>query len=342
MQEWMLMGVKPVYNSGFERDEFSSYATDSFQEILDTSPIVDTVLLYNSDMSNEKEIQCVIQDKLSNSQTKSDQRSILSSIGTCLSNSYVKYNDLFWLMISIPDNNKIYEKVIIQSCDWKLMWQNASGNIIERWSITSRQTSVGIDENKVIQIGAKQLKICIPYDSETIKLRVGKRFYIDNNIEEPTPYEITVTNTTEYVKNGRGYIELVVKETATIPGADRPDLMLCNYISPTVPPDPEPTTKPYIASISYTQPEVSAGSKFGRKFTALFKDTNGNVVTTLSPKWTITSNFMDKLTVTKSSNYIQIVVMDVKLIDKTFSLKLEATDDSAEPIEMSILITSIY
>lgn len=342
MQEWMLMGVKPVYNSGFEKDEFELYAQDSFQELLDTSPIVDTITLYNSDLTNEEEIQCIIQDKLTDSQTRSDQRSVLSPIGTYLSNSYIKYNNLFWMMIGIPDNNKIYEKVIVQSCDWKLKWQNASGDVVERWCITSRQTSVGIDENKVIQIGAKQLKIWIPYDSETIKLRVGKRFYIDNNIEEPTPYEVTVTNTTEYVKNGHGYLEFVVKETATIPEVDRPDLMLCNYISPTTPPTPEPTTKTYIASISYTQPEVAAGSKFGRNFTAVFKDADGNVVTTLTPKWTITSTFMDKITATEGTNYIKIVIMDTSLIDKTFKLKLEATDDSAELIEMTILITSIY
>lgn len=340
MQEWILMGAKPVYNSGFEKDEFVSYAQDSFQEILDTSPIVDTIMLYNSDLKSEKEIQCIIQDKLIDSQTKSDQRSVLSPIGTYLANSYIKYNDLFWLMISAPDNNKIYEKVLVQSCDWKLKWQNALGDVVERWCITSRQTGVGIDENKVVQIGTKQLKIWIPHDSETIKLRVGKRFYIDNNIEVPTPYEITVTNTTEYVKNGHGYLEFIVKETATIPEVDRPDLMLCNYISPT-PPDPEPTTKPYAASISCLKPEIAVG-KYGRTFTAVFKDADGNAVTTITPKWTVTSAFTDKLTLTEGSNYIKIVTADTNLIDKTLLLKLEAADDSAEPVEISILITSIY
>lgn len=340
MQEWMLMGVKPVYNSGFEKDEFGAYATDSFQELLDTSPIIDTVLLYNSDLSNEKEIQCIVQDKLTDSQTKSDQRSVLSPIGTYLSNSYIKYNALFWLMISTPDNNKICEKVIVQSCDWNLRWQNKTGEIIERWCITSRQASVGIDESKVIQIGAKQLKIWIPYDSETIKIREGKRFYIDNNLDEPTSYIVTLTNTTEYVKNGHGYLEIIVKETQTNLEKDRPDLMLCDYISPTPTPDPEPTTKTYVATISCTKKEISSGSY--RTFKAVFKDTFGKTVDTLMAKWTITSDFKDKLTVTEGTNSIKIAVNDDTLITKSFKLKLESTDDFAEPDEISILITSLY
>lgn len=341
MQEWMLMGVRPVYNSGFEKDEFTAYAKDSFQEILDTSPIVDTVFLYNSDLSIENETQCIVQDKLTDSQVRSDQRSVLSIIGACATKSYMKYKDMFWLMVSAPDDNKIYEKVIVQSCNWKLKWQNTSGETIDRWCITSRLTTVGVDENKVIQVGAKQLKIWIPYDTETIKIRESKRFYIDNNTETPTPYIVTLENTTEHVKNGHGYLEFVVKETATIPGTDRPDLMLCNYISPTTPPDPEPTTKPYVASISSAKPEIAVG-KSGRSFNSVFKDIDGNVNSVITPKWTIISSFSNELTVTETGSYIKIVVSNSKLIDETFTLRLEATDDSAEPVEMSILITSIY
>jgi len=258
------------------------------------------------------------------------------------SGQIVQWANAFWLIEEFDSNTDLLTYGKMHECNYLLKWQNASGTVVERHCVESRISTVGIDENKVIEIGKKQSKLLIPYDSETIKLRVGKRFYIDNNTENPTPYEITLANTTQYVKNGHGYLEFVVTETATIPAVDRPDLMLCNYISPTMPPDPEPTTKAHIASISYTQPEVAAGSKFGRNFTAVFKDTDGNVVTTLTPKWTITADFMDKITATEYPGYIKIVTTDTSLIDETFLLKLEATDDSAEPIEMTILITSIY
>ena len=252
------------------------------------------------------------------------------------------YNNDYWLCTSSFVFHELYCKGDFLRTNWKLKWQNESGEIIERWSVTSRQSSVGIDENKVISLGANELKILIPYDSESIKIRKGKRFFIDGNADSPISYEVQLTNTTQYIQNGHGYLEFVVKETATIPEVDRPDLMLCNYISPTTPLTPEPTTKIYVASISYTQPEVAAGSKFGRNFTAVFKDADGNAVTTLTPKWTITADFMDKITATEYSSYIKIVIMDTSLIDKTFKLKLEATDDSAEPIEMTISVVSIY
>lgn len=254
---------------------------------------------------------------------------------------YVTFDDSKWLIdTNVINIDEAYLSTRMSRCNYLLKWQNASGTIIERYCVESRISTVGIDENKVIQIGKKQSKLLIPYDSETIKLRVGKRFYIDNNTENPTPYEITLANTTQYVKNGHGYLEFIVTETATIPEVDRPDLMLCNYISPTLP-DPEPTTKPYAASISCLKPEIAVG-KYGRTFTAVFKDVDGNAVTTVTPKWTVTSTFTDKLTLIEGSNYIKIITADTSLIDKTFLLKLEAADDSAEPVEISILITSIY
>lgn len=341
MKDWYLNIPTPNVTSGYENDALSEYAQSNFTDILLTD-MADTVSLYDTRLTTETQIKAIIQGSTQNSQLKNSEGTMLVPIGTCESGMYINFEDCFWLITSQPRNNKSYEKVIIEQCNYILKWQNASGTVIERNCVESRISTVGIDENKVIQIGKKQSKILLPYDLETIKLRVGKRFYIDNNTENPTPYEITLANTTQYVKNGHGYLEFVVTETATIPAVDRPDLMLCNYISPTIPPDPEPTTKTYIASISYTQPEISAGSKFGRNFTAVFKDTDGNAVTTLTPKWTITADFMEKITSTEGTNYIKIVIMDTSLIDETFKLKLEATDDSAEPIEMTILITSIY
>lgn len=256
------------------------------------------------------------------------------------SGQVVQWANAFWLIEEFDSNTDLLTYGKMHECNYLLKWQNTFGTVIERHCVESRISTVGIDDNKVIQIGKSQSKLLVPYDSETIKLRVGKRLYIDNNLENPTPYMITLTNTTSYVKNGHGYLEFIVTETATIPEVDRPDLMLCNYISP-APPDPEPTTKPYAASISYLKPEIAVG-KYGRTFTAVFKDVDGNAVTTIAPKWTVTSTFTDKLTLTEGSNYVKIVTADASLIDKTFLLKLEAADDSAEPVEISILITSIY
>ena len=339
MKDWYLDTPTPNATSGYENDVLSEYAQNNFSDILLTD-IADAVPLYDSSLTIQVQIRAIIQGNTHNSQLKASEGTMLTPIGTCNAGMYITYDNIFWLITSQPRNNKCYEKVVIEQCDWNLKWQNDSGDIIERWCITSRQSSVGIDENKVIALGSGELKILIPYDSETIKIRKGKRFYIDNNTESPIPYEVQLVNTTSFVKNGNGYLEIIVKEDITSLDKDRPDLMLCDYISPTIPPDPTPTTKPYIATISYTRPSVQSG--LWSRFKAVFKDTSGNVVDTLTAKWTITSDFTDKLTVTEETNAIKIGVDDDKLIGKTFNLKLEATDDSAEPDEIAILITSAF
>lgn len=256
------------------------------------------------------------------------------------SGQIVEWANAFWLIEEFDSNTDLLTYGKMHECNYLLKWQNSSGEIIERYCIESRISTVGIDENKVIQLGSSQSKILLPYDSETIKLRVGKRLYIDNNVENPTPYVITLSNTTSYVKNGHGYLEFMVKETQTNKDTDRPDLMLCDYISSTPTPDPEPTTKPYAATITCTKKEIASGSY--RTFKAVFKDALGNIVNTLTAKWTIISDFTEKLVLTETSTSIKIAVNDDSLIKKTFSLKLEATDDSAEPDEIAVLITSYY
>lgn len=307
---------------------------------------------YLFNIAMDRENNCLINGENFNSDPRIFDRktkSNYSEVVTCetidpndkfYSGDILFYDGEYWLCTSSFVFHKLYCKGDFLKTNWKLKWQNELGEVVERWSVTSRQSSVGIDDNKVISLGANELKILIPFDTETIKLRKGKRVFIDYNSLDPTSYRIQLTNTTQYVQNGHGYLEFTVKETATIPDVDRPDLMLCNYISPT-PPDPEPTTKPYAASISCLKPEIAVG-KYGRTFTAVFKDVDGNAVTAITPKWTVTSTFTDKLTLTEESNYIKIITADNSLIDKTFLLKLEATDDSAEPVEISILITSIY
>lgn len=245
-----------------------------------------------------------------------------------------------WMVTDLNSDKTVYIKGIMQQCNYQLKWQNGSGDIIQRWIITQSLSNVGVKENSVIQIGIDELKLIIPYDSDTVKLRKDKRLFIDNYSVSPTPYQIISVNNTEHVKNGHGYIEIIVKETQTNLNTDRSDLMLCDYISPTIPTTNESTILSYLSYISCSKQTISSGSK--RTFTALFKDSDGNVVETLIPKWTITSDFTDKLIVSYGTNTIIIAVNDDSLINKTFTLKLESNDDTAKSSEIIITIIAAY
>jgi hypothetical protein len=245
-----------------------------------------------------------------------------------------------WIVIDLNLDKTIYTKGIMQQCNYQLKWQNSSGDIIQRWIITENSSDIGVKESSVVQIGIDELKLIIPYDTDTVQLRNDKRLFIDNYSVSPTPYQIISVNNTEYVKDGHGYIEIIVKETQKNLNTDRPDLMLCDYISPTTPDTNETTDLSYLSYIDCSKKTIPSGSK--RVFTAVFKDTDGNIVNTLTPKWTITCDFEDKLNIVYGTNEITVGVDDDGLIGQTLKLKLEANDNSAEPIEIIVTIVSLY
>lgn len=302
-------------------------------------------LSYKPVKLNGVESQLVI-----NSSTKPYYKEFTSLPGQAiLSGDYVEWANNTWLVYEADCDDEIYVDGKLYQCNYVQRWQNENGTMIERPSFVTRESSNGENENKTVTLGANEYFVYMPFDSETIKLRNSKRLFMDYYSSDPYPYKLSLPDNISMKFGTKGIVCYLFQQTERIPDKDKEvelpsgeKIWIADYISPTTPPTPEPTTKTYIASISYTQPEVSAGSKFGRNFTAVFKDNDGNVITTLTPKWTITADFMDKITATEGTNYIKIVIMDTSLIDKTFKLKLEATDDSAEPIEMTISVVSIY
>ncbi|WP_024348444.1 hypothetical protein, partial [Lacrimispora indolis] len=243
MQEWMLMSAKPVYNSGYEQDEFSAYATDSFQEILDTSPVVDHVILYNHDMSESKNLDCIIQGNVSDTKLKSLERTILCPIGTLMAGMYVFFENSYWLVNGRPGTNKIYEKATLVLCTYLLKWQNTSGDFLERWVniVTSSKYGIGESNSKVIVTSENNYIIQIPYDEETINLE-GKRVFIDKRKSPEKVFKITRDDDVLY-DFGDGYgslLNFICDKTEFNKETDNQELRICDYFSPTTPPDPDP------------------------------------------------------------------------------------------------------
>ena len=113
MESWYLMGSLPVFNSGFEQEEFDDYATKGFSELLD-SPISCTVQVYDDVLKTWSDMKCIIQNNSTDSENQTDIRQILSVIGTLEIGMYIKYKNNIWLVISFPDDNKIYDKAILR------------------------------------------------------------------------------------------------------------------------------------------------------------------------------------------------------------------------------------
>ncbi len=148
MKEWYLIGAntKPNMLGGYENQSFLDYKEDAFAESLKTD-IATTVLLYNYDLSDSKEIRGIIQGNTADTQLKSMERSILVPIGTLKAGNYIFYENEYWLVNGRPGHNKIYEKATLIECQYLLKWQNSNGDINERWINLTSASKYDVGEN---------------------------------------------------------------------------------------------------------------------------------------------------------------------------------------------------
>ncbi len=179
MKEWYLTNPKPNITSGYENDALSEYAQDNFTDVLETT-FSDTALLFNYSLSESKEIKCVIQGNIANTQLNSMERTILVPIGTLHSGDYIFFEDEYWIVDGRPGNNKSYEKATLKECQYKLRWQKDDGTIIERWVYltSSSKYDVGENGNNTIVLTSNNYLITIPNDEDSMTLD-GKRVFID-------------------------------------------------------------------------------------------------------------------------------------------------------------------
>lgn len=327
--EWMLMGTKPVYNSGMEQEEFKAYATDSFQELLDTSPIVDTVILYNFDLSESKEIQCVIQNNIADTHLKTMGRQLLCPIGTLKAGMYIYYHNNYWLITGRPDNNKIYEKSTLSLCQYKLRWQNAKGEIIDRWCNATSSSKYGNGEsgNNIIVLTDDSLTLLLPNDDESLLLgdrsEVNqRRIFIDKKQFPTKVYKITREDDIlyDYGESG-GIISFIAKKTELNTEVDNQELRICNYILPTPPPQPEdPDETATLFSTISGNKTLKVG--FPRTYSVIFMDKNGIELSDVDFTWNIASSFNDKIISATDGNSITLQIDNEDYIGEQIALQI--------------------
>lgn len=183
-KDWYLPNKSQVFNGGHEKEEFQDYAQSGFNETLSESFLGEPVTLYSNglDESTAVKLKCVVQNNTSNSQNLTRIRQILAPIGTLKLGMYVLHHGDIFMVISHPSNDMIYEKCTMEKCDYDLKWKNRTGNIISRWAVVDDNISSasGVSINKHLVLGSARMGITLPKDQETIDIRRGKRFIIDD------------------------------------------------------------------------------------------------------------------------------------------------------------------
>ena len=346
MKEWYLTNPKPNITSGYENDALSEYAQDNFTDVLETT-FSNTALLFNYSLSESKEIKCIIQGNIANTQLKSMERTILVPIGTLHSGDYIFFEDEYWIVDGRPGNNKSYEKATLKECQYKLRWQKDDGTIIERWAnlTSSSKYDVGENGNNTIILSSNNYLIIIPNDKDSMTLD-GKRVFIDLSDVPTKVFKITRNDDVLYNHHTHGgTLNLIADKTELNKEKDNQELWLCDYIdtsNPSTPPTPpsEPTTPDETEDLFAT---ISGNTNlkvgFSRTYTVNFTDESGNEVdwNDVGFSWNVISDFDSGLIEqTISGNAIKLSVDDENLIGGSFILSVVMDTVTLAQIEITV------
>ncbi len=240
MIEWYVQS-KPTFNGETEIDEFNNYVSDGLDEILNDTPLgVDITLCkgkYDDStglFETELKTKGVIQGVSPETQAKGTQRQLLTKINTITDYKYVKAENKIWLIMTMPTNNQIYEKVVLFLCNYTARWQNSNKEIIYQPFVVQNasQYNSGEEVTKTISLGYNQLLIYTSIDEDTKLLNRSSRMFIDYNINEPIPYRITRIDSVSFSYAEDRVMSLIMSEDQFNSDTDNKELMICDYITP--------------------------------------------------------------------------------------------------------------
>lgn len=350
---WYLMNTNHDTVSGFENDDFNKFASDAFNEALETA-ISETVEICNFDLSERTELNVIINGKLQDTKLNSIQRQMLSPVGSCKAGQYVYYKGRYWLIVGLVDGNNIYDKCVMVLCNYLLTWINEKGKVIQRWvsASSASQYNNGETSTAFYFVKSDQLMVLTPDDDECLLMKHKQRFIIDkrckvyerNFTEETTVdtskqlnvYELTRMDNVLYDYQDSGHSEFMAYQSEQQKDdgyyvIDGKGYWVCD-INRVV----EETDNPGLSCKIECDEDCIYNGIDPTIFYAVFTDSDGNVISNISPQWEINCEFVDSLNIEYVENSICISVDDKKLINKSFELSLCA--DGYDETTMTVVI----
>lgn len=332
MQEWYLLNknTRPNETSGFENDAFLDNYEDAFDEALETN-IATNVIVYNSTLTWSKNVRCIIQDNVANTQLNSMARCALFQVGTTKAGMLVFFENRYWLITGYPGNNTIYEKVTLSLCQWKIKWQNRIGNIIERWVNISTASKYEMGENKnyIMTFPTNNYIMMVGYDSETINLD-GVRFFMDRNIQNPQKiYKVTRDDDPIYNYGDEHgcVLNFILDRDEFNKETDNKELMICDYDSYLKEPSKPIITPSQKLNISIIgNDELAVG--FEQTYILVFTNDNGDEVDKPSDfdfEWNVESNYGYSIIQSinpKNKQEITLLCRDEEIVNSTLMLEV--------------------
>ncbi len=146
----------------------------------------------------------------------------------------VTWKTTHWLITQKDEDDEISMRGKIEQCNRQLKWQNnETGEIITRWCTAEKPYYSNLFSDSTLTLSTREFKIQLPYDSETSKIGLDKRFMLDEIDGEPKTYRVTSVDaiTERFDRDGEssGFLVLNVKQDLYNPKTDNKELGICNY-----------------------------------------------------------------------------------------------------------------
>lgn len=237
MTEWYLINPQPTLNSEFEKDEFTDYAQDGFDELLTETQLGKAIKFCKGKFDGENfeievEGEGIVQSETPDAYTQGYKRQLLTRIADKVADyKYIKYDGAIWLIMTEPADNCIYDKCVLHQCNYILKWQNTNKDIIYcPASIeNASQYNTGEEGNKILMLGYNQLMAYISLDDDTVVIDRNLRLFVDYNKVNPIPYKVTRPDTVAFSYGKNRVMYLVLTEDQYNPKTDSIENWLCDY-----------------------------------------------------------------------------------------------------------------
>lgn len=266
---------------------------------------------------------------------------------------YLEYDGMVWLCLNSYSFHKLYCRATFMSCDWKIYWINANGELKSQYVIdqNSTQYNSGESGNSTMTLGAAQHMLKMQCNDDTILLDSPQKFAIDKNIKKPTCYKVTQNDNTSY-NYGKGLCCITVSEVQLnqekdklITLEDGKQVWICDYIdisNSTTPTPPQPPNTDETADLSaIISGNTNLRIDVTRTYTAILSDSDANAVDWDDTKygWNVVSDF--DVTQTVTENKISLIVEDDSFVDSSFILSVIKLDDNSVLSEIEITVIDV-
>lgn len=327
--------IQGVINSESEQDILREERIMQFAREFD-----DSMGMYRNVLRNDKK-----QDFIFKSTQEHNQFTVFTRPGEEINIGDILYwNNMHWLVKYKNFNDAMFNSATIVCCNRQISWQNSTGEIITRWCIAEKPYTANIDEGDTATLLNGRYNIDLPHDSETLAVPIGKRFMLDIIGGHPMCYKLTFSdvNTYKYQDSVGGFIEWNLESDEYQENNDNVELMLCNYVAPSVDAD---ISTDKIQAIIKGRDEIKLGGS--RVYDAEFLKQDGTYMTEDIPilYWTVEadSKILPYIHPIPSGSSCTIECdMNEALINTTFTIKLDCDHALFENATIEVKVVSAF